>query len=95
MCEAVVTKECPTCKGFGLLRLPDAGPYRALVCPRCDGQGWAPIRYKPFAGRHVFATVTEIQTTSGVSRTRGTVRLPDRITPEQFELEYPVTAPRG
>lgn len=89
MRESVVKKECPTCRGAGLLRLPHSAENEALMCPLCEGRGWVPLKFTPFLERKPMPAVQHVVMTRGVAKTREGRYLPSRVTLLEFLAQYP------
>lgn len=89
MHNAFVKQECPTCRSYGLIRVPHTGPDLALICPHCEGKGWVALNYKVFQERPRLPGVRTVRTTTGQARFLGAHRQPTELTLEQFEAQIP------
>jgi hypothetical protein len=77
--------ECDACRGTGLYQGFAEPSGVAVVCVRCDGEGYVTLTYTPFTGRKYKAGIKTVQRSAGIFVVSGVGPVGGAITYEEFQ----------
>lgn len=88
-----IIHECTDCNGTGLYSGFAEARGTAVVCLRCNGQGWETSSFRKFEGRKRRKGIKSISTSRGTFIATGVGAVGKSMTYAEFEASHPVKLP--
>lgn len=84
-----IKQECDDCRGTGLYQGFCEAKGEAVICHRCNGQGWVSHSFNTFTFRKRLKGVKTIRESRGTFIATGVGGTGDPMTYIEFEKKYP------